>query len=182
VACADVSEILEPTPAFVDSSSFHTVVFTNLTTDADQNTTYLWDFGDGTTSTDFAPIHVYPYGEECENFATVTLTVSNDCGSWQFVNDSVAYGACVSVEEVSGVVAVDVFPNPSTGNFTIVSAEGGKTQIQVLDLNGKIIYAETSVITSGMGHQVDVSNVSHGVYILKVMVNQKQSITRLILE
>lgn len=39
--------------------------------------TYLWDFGDGSTSTEFEPVHIFPeYG-----VYEVCLTVSNSCGS-----------------------------------------------------------------------------------------------------
>ncbi|MBU0984006.1 MAG: PKD domain-containing protein [candidate division Zixibacteria bacterium] len=51
-----------------------TVAFTDLSRDADSR---LWDFGDGTTSTDQHPGHVYPL----PGIYTVTLTATNECGS-----------------------------------------------------------------------------------------------------
>ena len=40
------------------------VTFTNLTLAADGNTTYLWDFGDGQTSVEANPVHIYTvYGD-----------------------------------------------------------------------------------------------------------------------
>lgn len=41
------------------------------------NYAYLWDFGDGTFSTEESPIHEYTYGGEFD----VILTVTNGCGS-----------------------------------------------------------------------------------------------------
>ena len=52
-----------------------TVNFVNTSTG---NSTYLWDFGDGTTSTDTNTTHTYPGN----SVYTVTLTATNACGSF----------------------------------------------------------------------------------------------------
>ena len=39
--------------------------------------TYLWDFGDGTTSTEEDPVHIYA----SPGIYTVTLTATNSCTS-----------------------------------------------------------------------------------------------------
>lgn len=78
---ASCSEDKDPVPmpvsAFAASSqNIYTnsnVTFTNTSTDADS---YLWEFGDGTTSIDFEPSHSY----ESEGEYTVSLTVSNASG------------------------------------------------------------------------------------------------------
>jgi len=51
-----------------------TIVFTNTTTGA---TSYSWDFGDKTTSTDKDPVHIYA----ASGSYTVTLTATNEDGS-----------------------------------------------------------------------------------------------------
>ena len=52
---------------------YDTVTFTNASTDADS---YTWDFGDGTTSTDASPTHIFMASG---NF-TVKLVASNEDG------------------------------------------------------------------------------------------------------
>lgn len=49
----------------------------------------LWDFGDGTTSTDMNPMHEYAEA----GFYTVTLSVTNDCGTAVETVDLAAYTA-----------------------------------------------------------------------------------------
>lgn len=58
-----------------DYSGFPAVTFTDTSTGGP--TSWLWDFGDGDTSTLQNPTHFYSYGGTYE----VTLTATNDCGS-----------------------------------------------------------------------------------------------------
>ncbi|MCB8942278.1 MAG: PKD domain-containing protein [Ardenticatenaceae bacterium] len=77
-ATAVLQVILAPTAAFTTSSPDtlgQTTTFTNTATG--DNLHYLWDFGDGTTSTDPNPTHTYA---ATDNY-TVTLTVSNEVGN-----------------------------------------------------------------------------------------------------
>ncbi len=55
------------------------VLFTNTSL---YGTSYLWNFGDGNTSTQFSPTHTYTV----DGFYDVTLTVTNNCGSETLVS------------------------------------------------------------------------------------------------
>ncbi|MEO1259168.1 MAG: PKD domain-containing protein [Bacteroidota bacterium] len=63
-----------PAPSFNVSTNVFTATFTNTTANA---TSYEWDFGDGTSSTEENPVHEYPG----DGTYTATLTAFNDCGS-----------------------------------------------------------------------------------------------------
>jgi gliding motility-associated-like protein len=71
--------VVPPDPtAFFDDDPFAAIVntpvsFTNLSTDADS---YIWDFGDGSTSADVNPTHVYA----AQGTFTVCLTARNGFG------------------------------------------------------------------------------------------------------
>lgn len=73
-----------PVASFSFEEDALTVYFENSSTDG----AYLWNFGDGTSSTEANPVHVY-----CEEgFFPIVLTVTNDCGenvSTSFVNLSI---------------------------------------------------------------------------------------------
>lgn len=62
--------------SFTESSGVYQ--FDNLSMNA---TSYLWEFGDGNTSTDFEPTHAYPIN----GTYTVTLRVSGPCGVDEFI-------------------------------------------------------------------------------------------------
>ncbi|MEA4839776.1 MAG: PKD domain-containing protein [Bacteroidales bacterium] len=72
-ACSK-SDVEAPTSLFDYSSDGLIVTFTNMSKNA---TSYVWDFGDGKTSTEANPVHTYTtYGE-----FDVTLTATNEGGS-----------------------------------------------------------------------------------------------------
>jgi PKD repeat protein len=48
-----------PTAAFTDTSTAYTTTFTNTSSTNGVNESWLWDFGDGNTSTQKNPVHVY---------------------------------------------------------------------------------------------------------------------------
>lgn len=99
----------DPTPSgkapvanFTYAADGLTVTFTNSSTDA---TSYLWNFGDGTTSTETSPVHSYSAADDYK----VTLTAANDAGdqSKKEVTISVAgapkaYFSATSIKERAG--------------------------------------------------------------------------------
>ncbi|MCB0661889.1 MAG: PKD domain-containing protein, partial [Saprospiraceae bacterium] len=63
-----------PNPAFSAAVDQANVDFTNNSTGADA---YAWDFGDGSTSSEENPTHVYTM----DGTYTVTLSTENECGT-----------------------------------------------------------------------------------------------------
>lgn len=73
-ACEKEDPLEAPTADIFRSIVGKQVAFTALTLHADQ---WLWDFGDGQTSTEQNPVHIYEEG----GVYTITLKASNDAGS-----------------------------------------------------------------------------------------------------
>lgn len=63
----------------------YSVTFTNTTTGA---TSYLWDFGDGNSSTDENPVHIY---QSSATF-TVVLAATNICGTFTSTQNVIVQG------------------------------------------------------------------------------------------
>ena len=116
-------EVIEPevenvpptaAPSFQPASGTSplTVNFMANASDADgQIISYLWDFGDGSTSTEMNPVHEYVYdaqdGEPGQMTYTIQLTVTDDAGD--------TYNA--------PAMSVDAEGNP-TSTITILSQVG----------------------------------------------------------
>ncbi|MCK5171091.1 MAG: PKD domain-containing protein [Bacteroidales bacterium] len=94
------------------------ITFTNTTTDGD---TYLWDFGDGNTSTEENPTHIFT---EDDSY-TVTLTATNAFG------ENVAT-EIITVGSHSNVYTIDGTEYDITEAFEYVSAMTGAKHWRML--------------------------------------------------
>ncbi len=70
---------------------------------------------------------------------------------------------------------VEIFPNPSTGIFTISTTEDYK--INIVDISGRVVYIlETNTSNS----QIDLSNIAKGIYFIELS-NENEKINRKII-
>ncbi len=61
---------------------------------------------------------------------------------------------------------ITIYPNPSTGLFTINMGATSKTHIEVYDVMGEIVYSKDNIATTT---SIDLTDLSAGVYSLKVI-------------
>ncbi len=129
---------IEPVAAFLFAVNADTVAFVNQSVGADS---YLWNFGDGTTSTDANPVHVYAE----DGTYTVTLTATNECGSTttsQTVTILTPPQADFSASPTSGCAPLTVqFTDQSSSNVLAWEwhFEGGAPAISA-DQNPVVVY------------------------------------------
>ena len=174
-----VTEILDAIPSFTSSSDHFTVVFTNTSQYA---TSYSWDFGDGSFSTDENPIHVYPWTNQDSMLYTVTLTATNDCGDIDVINDSVRAGQLVGVTELELANMVNVYPNPNNGLFNVsVKTDGAQEMsVEVMDVRGARVFTQTYGQVSGeVNREVSLANAAKGIYLVKVTLDGETAVYRI---
>ncbi len=134
--------------------------FFSSITEADE---YLWDFGDGTTSTDrFPDLHSYTD----EAIYEVTLTVSNDCGS---NTESVFVIPTVGIEQTM-LVDISLFPNPTTSIITL-QTETPLSQAWLTDLTGRRLMP---LQPNGTQWQADLSQLPSGMYLIDVLTQERR--------
>jgi hypothetical protein len=77
------------------------------------------------------------------------------------------YHWVVGNPEIGSNLDFQLYPNPSSGKFTIRSgAENGNSRVQVFDISGRQV---RSLQTDGSGYlEVDLSNVSPGTYLFRL--------------
>lgn len=106
---------LPPTAAFSFTINGQTATFTNESVNA---VSYLWDFGDGQTSTETNPVHTYSEG----GVFVVTLTATSSEGSSTFSNSIFSSNAILTNSALQGaawrvsVSDMSVFIGPGLGD------------------------------------------------------------------
>lgn len=80
-------------------------------------------------------------------------------------------------EIIENAVNISIYPNPAS-NFIVVSTIGiDEYQLQIMDINGKIIVETLNTIP----HQsIDISNLSKGIYFVKMQSKEKNLVQKLI--
>lgn len=154
-----------PTASFTATNSYVTGLFTNTSTSTG-TPTYAWTFGDGGTSTDENPAHVY----NLPGTYTVTLTVTNECGSDTFTGTVEA--TTVGLDDLAGLGTIAVYPNPSNGLFTmdVNLNQSVKLDIVVVNVLGETVAVKEINALNGVSSEViDLSTDAPGVYFLKIM-------------
>ncbi len=135
------------------------VEFTNL---SNNGNSYLWDFGDGSSSTEPNPTHVY----NSTGTYNVSLTVTNDCFVEVIFMDVTILQ--VGVEEVLPGVSLSVNPIPVNEylNVAIESNHNTTYQLSLIDMTGKVLM-ETS-LNGGASKRLERGDLSAGLYLLQV--------------
>jgi hypothetical protein len=159
-----------PVAAFdTTGTSYATVVFNNMSTDAD---TYLWDFGDGNTSTQENPLHIYANG----GTYTITLIATGPCGS-----DTATFVHTFEILDLDDELGINLsmYPNPAKDAVTIQATDYTEAQVELFDMTGKLVISRQI-----KGNQLIISleNLSKGMYLVKVSNESGSNTQRLIKE
>lgn len=86
--------------------------------------------------------------------------------------DGVTYSDPVSIENASNI-EMSIYPNPAS-DYVMVNAEGVR-EINVLDLNGRVLSTTTQ-------SKVDLSNLSAGVYFVRVITDNGTATEKIVKE
>lgn len=156
-----VEDLSAVTAAFNTNGSYGLVAFTNNS--SVNGNSYLWDFGDGGTSTDENPTHYY----SASGVYTITLTVYGDCDTVSIIQ---VFNAVALSTENFEMGSVQLYPNPTTSNVNIVfsGVKAGDANIRVLDISGKVVRSLESNIETEQTLSLDVSSLAPGVYYISI--------------
>jgi PKD repeat protein len=138
---------------------------------------YLWDFGDGNTSTEASPTHFY---QESGTY-TVELTVTNPCGS-NTISQEISV-VVSSVKDPGNDLSLQVAPNPNTGYFWLSSQQAPSSDqaVQLFDLSGKVVWLGNWA-QGQTRKEVQVSNLPAGIYYLQVVTPEGPITRKVVIE
>jgi len=78
-----------------------------------------------------------------------------------------------------------IYPNPNTGLFTLsfTALQGNEAEIKVLDVLGKTVYYEKSIITQNeYFKEIELGKITTGIYFVQVKVGEKIINRKIIIE
>jgi len=83
-------------------------------------------------------------------------------------------------ENLSQFEVFKVYPNPTTGMLTLEFTQnsGKKTEVSVSNLVGAEVFRKE--LDNASNYQIDLSNQASGIYLLKVIVDNRQYISKIV--
>lgn len=115
--------------------------------------------------------------------------VNNDCGSVTTGGPAITSCDALKVTIMSAVLAVGdvqksedirLYPNPTTGIFT-VDLDAKKSEVQLFDMTGKKITTRSTQKNEN-SQTFDISNLSKGTYILKIKTADNNEVVKKIIK
>lgn len=150
----------EPIADFSFTSNGDEFTFTNNS--SGNIASYFWDFGDGNTSTETDPTHLYL----TTGVFDVTLIIDGSCGQ-----DTITLSiGSTDVENIDYSAAITIHPNPNNGNFIISLPKQllkNNLNIKLIDVVGKTVL-ELDNKNYQSSFSVDASTIVNGVYFVKI--------------
>ncbi len=163
---------------FTTSTSVRTVQFTNTFT---QTANLMWDFGDGSTSTNANPTHTYAK----DSTYTVTLMAVNNCGG-----DTSSQSVVIKTKDFAAASIVGLNDGCTLSNLAVIRlsvqnlrADAVQNVSVAYQLNGGAVNTGTlanlganATATANFTQRADLS--ADGTYTIKAWVNDAEDIDR----
>lgn len=141
----------------------------NFTNTSANGLSYLWDFGDGSTSTDENPSHQYI----SEGTYTVTLITTGNCGSDTITQQITLVKTGLTNQQAQ---ALTIVAGADKGIYyvNLGSTACQKVNLTLSDLSGRTLQQQTVFYSgSGLTGPIDISTYSQGMYLLSIQCNNK---------
>jgi PKD repeat protein len=109
----------------------------------------------------------------------VTVTAVDQCGNTQTCQVTVTYQNDLGIGEAEMFNAVTVYPNPFTSSLMVdlTSIGNENVNIEIYDLAGKLLMSGDNKVNAIVSF--DMSNLSQGMYQVKLITNSAQTVRRI---
>ncbi len=156
------------------------IIYDNFTLEVETNSSIIQWYIDGVISDEHKNKKVIA-PDKNGNYSVEVFEETGNCS-----NTSDEYDVSwMSVEENISQEKIIISPNPNNGNFTLnIETElTGQVEFNVLDLNGKKVFTQKSLINStNYSKDFKLPELSKGVYILNIKSNAREINKKFIVE
>lgn len=176
------------TPAGDNYICTNYVTSSEYTTSGATNTvSYIWELepaaagsvsGSGTTAT-------VSWTPDWEGIASIKVKGYNQaCGEGSFSESfNITCAICTGVNENAEKPIIKIFPNPSNGQFTVkFYTQANPTRITVSNLLNKTVYSGDLEAGKGKAYNIDLSELSEGVYFIRLKSGNYEEIQKMIIQ
>jgi len=158
---------------FIPEESYRVNEMIQFTNGSSGSVSWLWDFGDGDTSTDENPIHVY--NELGDYTLTLTAISSEGCED----KDTMTLGVVTDIEDPNNQ-DIKIYPNPVKTGYLLLNLVSLDDDVEINLFNPVGVRVLTVGPIKNGETLVDVSLLPNGVYILNVRTSNKSVVRKII--
>jgi hypothetical protein len=142
------------------------------------NGTYSWSPATGLSCTGCANPVASP-----TTTTTYTLMVTSSCGN---ASDEALVTVDPCVTGMTGSLheeEINIAPNPGAGLFVLTTSETiyGELNIQIMNIQGELIYRAEQTMQSKESIKVDISDASAGIYFLKLTTGNRTMMRKIVI-
>lgn len=134
----------------------------------------LWNFGDGSNSTDLNPVHEYATNG---NY-TIMLTVVDSCGNSESISKNVLIDSDLSVDYSNKLTQLSIYPNPTRDKLNINFSLNNEDDVTVYiaDMVGRKVSDNYQKNTASDKIEMNIDYLDSGNYM--VLISTKSGIKR----
>lgn len=159
--------------SFSYANSNLTVSFSNTSSNA---VSYIWDFGDETTtddvSTEANPSYTYP----ALGVYTVTLTATGTCADQNTTTNNLDLS--VAITDASALQSIMLYPNPASDVATLVinATEDMQGVVTILDMAGNMVMpaVEQHILSGKTTINLATADLASGMYMVNILAQGAQ--------
>ena len=175
-----------------DTSNIYNMYIVNNSKFSSTSAAFAWDFGDGGSSTEAFPTHIY---EDFGNYyLCLTITDAAKSCSDQFC-DTIGMDAdgnyykrqgftirvldervITNTNDFEAISNSKIYPNPGTGlfNVKIEAQQNIEATISVTNQLGQLVQSEKHMVTAGINQlKIDLNHQENGVYYISLQLGNK---------
>lgn len=171
--CISARETVE---AKVVNANFTSAISGGIASFSDASTgatSWMWDFGDGTNSTQQNPTHTYTTNNGPH---TVTLTVNGICS----FSDSVTVS--VGIERLGNDMTLNIAPNPTQGYTTLSFSQElpEDLRVELMSVDGSVVL-ETTLSAGTTSQTLNVNTLTPALYLMRLSTNEIVEVRKIII-
>ena len=160
----------------IASTNGSVITFSNNSTGA---TSYLWNFGDQSSSSATAPVHAYASNG---NYDIQLIAIKGMCADTAFLSQKINVG----VSELSAGNSITIYPNPvrdeATFEFNFASSEN--VVLNIYNTQGQLVSQPyVGAMNAGINNiKVDVSQLAQGIYYANIANENAQTTLKFVVK